>query len=71
MRVHTIVTQDAEIDDRNSLRHFLFYANEVDLEGIVQTSSKFHWLGVPGCDKAYVAMEGEFPGEEPGEYDKP
>ena len=71
MRVRTIVTQDAEIDDRNSLRHFLFYANEVDLEGIVQTSSKFHWLGVPGCDKEYVAMEGDFPGEEPGEYDKP
>jgi len=46
MKVRTIITQDAEVDDQNSLRHFLFYANEVDLLGIVQTSSKFHWQGV-------------------------
>ena len=39
------------MDDQNSLRHFLFYANEVELQGIVQTSSKFHWIGVPGAVK--------------------
>lgn len=48
MKVRTIITQDAEVDDQNSLRHFLFYANEVDLLGIIQTSSKFHWQGKPG-----------------------
>ena len=43
MKIRTIITQDAEVDDQNSLRHFLLYANEVDLQGIVQTSSKLHW----------------------------
>ena len=51
MKVRTIITQDAEVDDQNSLRHFLFYTNEVDLQGIVQTSSKFHWQGVEGAIK--------------------
>ena len=49
MKIRTIITQDAEVDDRNSLRHFLFYANEAEVQGIVQTSSKFHWRGVPGA----------------------
>lgn len=48
MKIRTIITQDAEVDDQNSLRHFLYYANEVELLGIVQTSSKFHWQGSPG-----------------------
>jgi hypothetical protein len=50
-KIRTIITQDAEVDDQNSLRHFLFYANEVELQGIVQTSSKFHWQGIPGAVK--------------------
>ena len=50
-KIRTIITQDAEVDDQNSLRHFMFYANEVDLQGIIQTSSKFHWIGVPGAVK--------------------
>ena len=50
-KLRTIITQDAEVDDQNSLRHFLFYTNEVELQGIVQTSSKFHWIGVPGAVK--------------------
>lgn len=45
MKVRTIITQDGEVDDQNSLRHFLLYSNEVELLGIVQTSSKFHWKG--------------------------
>lgn len=52
MKIRTIITQDAEVDDQNSLRYFLFYANEVDLQGIVQTSSKFHWQGVPRTTNA-------------------
>ncbi len=49
MKIRTIITQDAEVDDQNSLRHFLFYTNEVELQGIVQTSSKFHWRGLKGA----------------------
>lgn len=46
--IRTIITQDAEIDDQNSLRHILLYANEIEIQGIVQTSSIFHWKGQPG-----------------------
>lgn len=46
--IRTIITQDAEVDDQNSLRHILLYANEVEIQGIVQTSSIFHWKGQPG-----------------------
>lgn len=47
-RIRTIVTQDAEIDDQNSLRHFLLCSNQVEVQGIIQTSSVFHWIGVKG-----------------------
>ena len=46
--IRTIITQDGEIDDQNSLIHFLLYTNEIDIQGIIQTSSKFHWIGVEG-----------------------
>ncbi len=71
-KIRTIITQDAEVDDRNSLRHFLLYANEVELQGIVQTSSKFHWIGIPGAVKPErEASEFEFAGEKSGPYDQP
>ena len=71
-KIRTIITQDAEVDDQNSLRHFLFYANEVELQGIVQTSSKFHWQGVPGAVKPAVIREDDFgSSEQSGPYDKP
>lgn len=65
MKIRTIITQDAEVDDQNSLRHFLFYANEVDLQGIVQTSSKFHWRGLPGTTRRAASMEGDFAFDDP------
>ena len=72
MKIRTIITQDAEVDDQNSLRHFLLYANEVELQGIVQSSSKFHWIGVPGASKDNVKRsEFEFEGEVTGPYDQP
>ena len=40
-----IVTQDGEVDDKNSLVHMLLYANDIDIQGIVQSSSQFHWIG--------------------------
>ena len=71
-RIRTIITQDAEVDDQNSLRHFLLYANEVELQGIVQTSSKFHWIGVPGAKKKEEEQHGDFASSEvSGPYDKP
>ena len=70
-RIRTIITQDAEVDDQNSLRHFLLYANEVELQGIVQTSSKFHWRGIPGAKKGESRQSGDFSFEENGPYDEP
>jgi hypothetical protein len=40
-----IATTDGEIDDRDSMIRFLMYANEWDVEGIIYSSSRFHWLG--------------------------
>jgi len=40
-----IATTDGEIDDRCSMVRFLMYANEWDIEGIIISSSKFHWKG--------------------------
>ena len=71
-KIRTIITQDAEVDDQNSLRHFLFYANEVELQGIIQTSSKFHWQGIPGAVKPEVAGKDDFSTiEQSGPYDQP
>ena len=44
-RLRVIVTSDAEIDDECSLLRFLLYANEWDIEGIISTSSQYHWQG--------------------------
>ena len=72
-KIRTIITQDAEVDDQNSLRHFLLYANEVDLQGIVQTSSKFHWIGVPGAVRPDEESKDDFVSisEKSGPFDKP
>lgn len=72
MLIRTIITQDAEVDDQNSLRHFLFYANEVELQGIIQTSSKFHWKGIPGAQKKHSQVTGDFQGDaQEGNFDEP
>ena len=73
-RVRTIITQDAEVDDQNSLRHFLLCSNEVELQGIVQTSSKFHWIGVPGAVKPEKKILDDFDNQfmaETGPFDAP
>lgn len=44
-RPRVIATTDGEIDDRCSMVRFLLYANEWDVEGIIHSSSKFHWKG--------------------------
>ncbi len=55
-KVRTIITTDGEIDDNCSLIRYLLYANEFELEGIVASSSMFHYTTKEGetfKDKAY------------------
>ena len=40
-----IVTSDGEIDDECSMVRFLLYANEFYIEGIITSSSQYHWHG--------------------------
>ena len=40
-----LVTSDGEIDDECSLVRFLLYTNEWDVEGIITSSSQYHWRG--------------------------
>ena len=44
-RPRVIVTSDGEVDDECSIVRFLLYANEWDVEGIVTSSSQYHWHG--------------------------
>src|SRR5262245_24761549 len=44
-RPRVIATTDGEIDDRCSMVRFLMYANEWEIEGLIYSSSRFHWLG--------------------------
>ncbi len=44
-RPRTIVTTDLECDDIDSMIHFLLYANDIDIAGIVVSSSQHHWTG--------------------------
>ncbi|MEV6842852.1 nucleoside hydrolase-like domain-containing protein [Actinoplanes sp. NPDC051411] len=41
----TIVTTDGEADDTNSMRRFLYYTDEIDVAGLVYSSSVHHWKG--------------------------
>ncbi len=43
-----IVTTDGEADDRASMVRFLLSSNEFDVEGIINSSSQFHWVGGKG-----------------------
>lgn len=41
----TIVTTDGEVDDMDSFIRLLLYANEINIEGLVYTSSMWHYKG--------------------------
>jgi hypothetical protein len=41
----TVVTTDMEQDDLASLIRYLLYTNDVDTEGIIYTSGRYHWAG--------------------------
>lgn len=44
-RARVIATTDGEIDDECSMVRFLLCSNEFDVEGIVVSSSQYHWRG--------------------------
>ena len=44
-KARTVITTDGEVDDMNSVIRFLLYSNEMDLSGIVLTSSMYHYAG--------------------------
>ncbi|WP_407427969.1 nucleoside hydrolase-like domain-containing protein [Arcticibacter sp.] len=44
-KTRVIITSDGEIDDECSIVRFLLYANEWDIEGIITSSSQYHWQG--------------------------
>ncbi|MGD6748092.1 nucleoside hydrolase-like domain-containing protein [Streptomyces sp. BH106] len=46
-RPRTIVTTDPELDDLNSMLRMLLYSNELDLAGLVYSSSRHHYRGDP------------------------
>lgn len=41
----TVVTTDPELDDLNSMIRMLLYSNELRIEGLVYSSSRFHYSG--------------------------
>lgn len=41
----TLVTTDLEQDDLASLIRYLLYTNELDTQGLIYTSSRYHWSG--------------------------
>jgi len=44
-KTRVIATTDGEIDDECSLVRFLLYANDFDIQGIITSSSQYHWQG--------------------------
>lgn len=42
-RPRTIITTDGEIDDQCSLVRYMLYANMFELDGLISSSSKFHY----------------------------
>lgn len=44
-RPDVIITTDGEVDDMNSLLHLALFLNEINLKGIIYTSSQYHFNG--------------------------
>ncbi len=45
LKPRVIVTCDPELDDNNSMIRFLLHATDFQIDGLVYTSSRFHWKG--------------------------
>lgn len=65
VRPRIIITADPELDDNNSLIRFLLYTSDLNVEGLIYTSSGFHWKGdgkgtkwfVPGREYARFGLD--------------
>lgn len=44
-KARTIITTDMEVDDMNSMIHLCLYLNEINLLGVIYTSSQYHFNG--------------------------
>lgn len=44
-KIRTVVTTDMESDDLASLVRYVLYSNDLENQGLIYTSSKFHWEG--------------------------
>ena len=44
-KLRTVITTDVECDDMNSMIHLCLHLNELDVAGIIYTSSQFHFNG--------------------------
>ena len=44
-KVRTVITTDMECDDMNSMIHLCLHLNELDVAGIIYTSSRYHFNG--------------------------
>ena len=45
VKPRTIVTCDPELDDNNSMIRFILHSTDFRIDGLVYTSSRFHWRG--------------------------
>ncbi|BCS17544.1 uncharacterized protein APUU_10372S [Aspergillus puulaauensis] len=50
----TVVTTDMEQDDLASLIRYLLYTNELDTQGLIYSSSRYHWAGDGNGTKFYL-----------------
>ena len=44
-KARTVITTDGEVDDRDSFIRALLYSNDMDIAGIILTSSMYHYAG--------------------------
>lgn len=53
-KARTVVTTDGEVDDQDSFMRLMLYANEMDIEGLILTSSTYHYAGGEMADGTVV-----------------
>ena len=53
-RPRVVITTDPELDDNNSLIRFLLYSCDVEVDGLIYTSSGYHWKGDGKGTRWYV-----------------
>lgn len=58
-RPRTIITADPELDDLNSMIRLLLYSNELEIEGLIYASSRFHWRG-DGAGTTFFLSDREY-----------